>query len=99
MKETYSMRVSVWLYAGKAAWHFVTLPQEIAADIDDRFVLHKRGFGSLRVTATIGSTSWQTSIFPDKKSNSYLLPIKAIVREKENISAGDTVSISLELVD
>jgi hypothetical protein len=46
---------------------------------------------------TIGQTVWKTSIFPDSKSGSYLLPLKAEVRKKEKIGVGDTLTFSIEI--
>jgi hypothetical protein len=57
----------------------------------------RRGWGSLRVTATIGKTSWKTSIFPDRESDSYLLPLRSDVRKKEGIQEGNLVSLSVEI--
>lgn len=48
--------------------------------------------------ATIGKTQWKTSIFPDKRSRTYLLPLKAEVRKKERIFSEDTVSLTIELI-
>lgn len=94
---TFRIRTSVWLYPGKAAWHFVTLPQEIAKEIDFYFSQEKRGWGSLPVSVTIGETTWKTSIFPDKKSNSYLLPLKAAVRKKEKIKESETIELEISV--
>ena len=58
-----------------------------------------RAFGSLRVTASLGSSRWSTSVFADARSSSYLLPIKAEVRRHEGIKDGDTATIRLELDD
>ncbi len=91
------MRLAVWLYPGNAAWHFVTVPKKVSATIRDRFGDGARGWGSLPVTAAVGSSRWDTSIFPDKKSGSYLLPLKAAVRKNEGISIGDTVRLALEI--
>ena len=52
----------------------------------------RAGFGSVRVQATIGQTTWATSIFPDTKSSSYLLPVKAAVRREAGIEEGDAVA-------
>ena len=93
----YKMRAKVWLYPGMAGWHFVTLPQKRADEITERFGEMKRGWGSLRVAVTIGKTTWKTSIFPDKESGSYVLPLKAEVRKAEQIGEGDTVTFSLEV--
>jgi hypothetical protein len=97
LTKTYNIDAKVWLYPGMVSWHFVTLPEEIATDIDDLFALMKRGWGSIPVQVTIGKTNWKTSIFPDKKTVSYLLPLKAEVRKKENIKASDMISFSLEV--
>lgn len=97
MKTNYTMRAKVWLYPGMAAWHFLTLPKKQASDVKKKFGVLARGWGSLPIVVTVGKTSWKTSIFPDKKSGSYLLPLKADVRKKENIKAGDSVVFKLEI--
>lgn len=95
MQKTYTLTADVWLYPSMAGWHFITLPVQTADEIKALFSDVKRGWGSLRVVVTIGKTTWKTSIFPDKKTNSYLLPLKAEVRKRENIQAGDEVKFTL----
>jgi hypothetical protein len=51
----------------------------------------------VRVAATIGTTTWNTSIFPDRESQSFLLPVKRQVRTSESLSDGDTVEVALDL--
>jgi hypothetical protein len=97
-KNVYALRAELWPYHGKAAWHFITLPKKQAADIKEHFGAKARGWRSLRVAVTIGSTRWLTSIFPDSSSGSYLLPVKASVRKKEKLPDGKTVSFSLEIL-
>lgn len=99
MTKKYEITAEIWLYPGKAAWHFLTVPEDIATEISDIFVLQKRGWGSLPVTITIGKTTWKTSIFPDKKTSSYLLPLKKEVRISEQLEAGDSVAFLLEISD
>ena len=55
-----------------------------------------RGFGSVRVEATIGDVTWRTSVFPMKEG--YILPVKAQVRRKAGIAAGDEVTVGIELL-
>ncbi len=93
----YELRNRVWLYPGKAGWRFVTLSKKVGKDIRDVFGVSERGFGSLPVKVTVGKTRWKTSIFPDKKSGSYLLPIKAEVRKKENIADDAMLSYIIEI--
>jgi Domain of unknown function (DUF1905) len=91
----------LWLYPGKAAWHFITLPHATGQQVKF-FQGHgsgggRRGFGAVRVIATIGKTAWTTSIFPDSKSGSYLLPVKADVRRAEKLTHGSLVTVSVTL--
>ncbi len=80
-----------------AAWRFVNVDKKLSADLKEKYAKKTRGFGSLRVTATIGKTSWKTSIFPDKQSGTYLLPLKAAVRRAEGIDDDDTVAFTLKM--
>lgn len=93
----YKIQTKVWLYSGMAAWHFVTLPRKESNEIKEIFGGIKQGWGSLPVIVNIGKTTWQTSIFPDKKSGAYLLPLKAEVRKKEKIVDGDVITLSIEV--
>jgi hypothetical protein len=98
-KKSYTMTEKIWLYPGDmAAWHFVTLTKKIGQEIKETYGKSARGFGSLPVEVTIEKTTWKTSIFPDKRAGSYLLPIKAQVRKKEDIEAGELVKFSITLL-
>ena len=94
---SFTFTSELWMYQGKGAWFFVTLPRKEAEQIKF-FNQRRRGWGSVRVMVTIGKTKWQTSIFPDSKTGSYLLPIKADVRKKEKIEAGSAVTLTLRVV-
>ena len=74
-----------------------TKRQKSGDDIKHHFGDKKRGWGSFPVVVTIGATNWKTSIFPDKKTGGYLLPLKADVRKKVKIQAEDTISLLLEI--
>lgn len=90
----FTFEAEIWLYPGKAAWHFVTLPDEPGGMIrmaDGRV----GGFGSVPSSVTIGKSQWKTSLFPDSKSGSYLLPVKSEVRKREHLAAGDRVKVTL----
>jgi hypothetical protein len=51
----------------------------------------------VRVHVRIGQTVFATSVFPEKASGSYLLPVKKSVREKEGIDDGDRVTVRLDV--
>ena len=95
-----TLRAPIWLWSeGKGSWHFLTIPPDDAVEIRLESAASgvRRGFGSVRVTATINGVSWNTSIFP-QKSGGYILPIKADVRRRAGVGAGDDVTVTLELV-
>lgn len=94
----YKGRSKVWLYDGPGGWHFVTLSGKHSGEIACLAADSKSPWGSIPVIATVGGTSWKTSIFPDKKRGAYLLPLKAAVRTKEKIGPGDTVAVTIELL-
>lgn len=93
----YTFTAELWQYPGYASWYFITLPKNVATEIHAALStgLYSRGFGSIKVEAQVQEVLWRTSIFPDKKSGSYLLPIKAAVRTATNITAGDRVKIKI----
>ena len=86
----------LWEWDAKGGWFFVTLPDDLADDIrartDDGL---RRGFGSVRVEATIGGSTWRTSVFPESAGDSFVLPVKKPVRAAEGLEPGDTVAVSL----
>jgi hypothetical protein len=82
----------MWLYPGKGGWHFANLSPRQSAAIRARVAGRRVGWGAVPVRVRIGKTEWDTSLFPDKKTNSYLFAIKAEVRKAERIRAGDTVT-------
>lgn len=96
-KRTFTLQSKVWLYPGMSGWHFLSIPIQESTEIKRQFSAHAKGWGSLPVTVSIHKTSWDTSIFPDKKSGMYLLPLKASVRKAEDIFVDDTLQFTLRI--
>ena len=87
--------------AAAAAWHFVTIDGAAGEALSATALMRrleglKKGFGSLKVTATIGASTFSTSVFPSKELG-WLLPVKASVRKAEGIAEGDVIEVVLEL--
>jgi hypothetical protein len=89
----------LWIWKAQAAgrWYFVTVPDEESAEIKAQAFASPRGFGSVRVEAAIRDVIWRTSVFP-LNGGGYILPIKAKVRCDAGISAGDEVTVRLDLL-
>lgn len=107
MTETYTVTTTMWIWNsndGASAWHFLTISGQAADDIHATALMRrmeggpKRGWGSLKVRAAIGDTQWDTSIFPDKASGGWLLPVKAAVRKAQGLVVGDAVTVTVALV-
>lgn len=94
----FQFKAEVWLYPGEAAWHFVSLPKNISKQIKKEFGDMARGWGSLPVNVKINNTKWKTSIFPESKSDTYILPLKLEVRKLEDIKSGDNINVSISLI-
>ena len=94
----HTFSAELWRYDGEAGWYFVSLPTEPAEAIRDEHGPLNSGFGSVKVSVRIGSSRWETSVFPDGRRGTYLLPVKKSVRLAEGVDAGDTVSVELSVV-
>lgn len=92
----FEFTAALWKSTGQGAWFFVTLPKDASAQIRFFTSSNKTAWGSVRVAVQIGKSQWNTSLFPDKKSGCYFLPIKAMVRKKEKVDTGDRVKVRLE---
>lgn len=95
MTTSYSFSAELWHFPGEAGWHFITLPLDVSEEIREETAAFRKGFGSVKVTAEVGGQAWQTSIFPDSKSGSYLLPVKKAIRSAARLSAGDEIDVRL----
>lgn len=91
--KSFGIRGKVWRYPGEAGWHFVY----VSKDISQKIKGSKKGSTFVRVKASMGKTSWTTSLFPTK-DGPFLLAIKADVRKKEMVEEGDTVSVACTLL-
>ena len=96
------VRGPVWLWQGsdgapaKGSWYFLTIDGETALAIRAA-ATNAAAWGSVYVEATIGGTTWRTSLFPSKQAGGWLLPLKAAVRKAEAILDGTAVEVRLTL--
>lgn len=81
------------------SWVFAAVPFDVADEVDELTSGRTGGFGSVRVEVTLGPTTWRTSLFPDKRRETFVLPVKRAVRAAAGADAGDTVHIALRLLD
>jgi hypothetical protein len=93
--KTFLITERLWRYPGESAWHFISVPVTLSQEIEFYFSHLKRGWGSLPVMVSVKNVTWNTSIFADKKTGTYLLPIKAEIRKKAALQVNDELQIEM----
>jgi hypothetical protein len=88
-----------WDARRQDTWTFVTVPPEVTTALEDLADSRgpRAGFGSVRVEVHLGRSTWQTSVFPDRASGCFVLPVKRAVREANGVDTGDEVTVRLRL--
>lgn len=82
-------------WKGPSPYHFVAVPEYESSEVHDVAALVSYGWGVIPVDASIGSSSWTTSLFP--KDDRYLVPIKTSIRQAEGLGVGDYVTVTLRI--
>jgi hypothetical protein len=85
----------VWHWRGPSPYHFVTVPEEESAALEDVAPMVSYGWGMIPVSVQIGETRWTTSLFP--KDGRYVVPLRDAIRRAENLAIGHTVSLRLSV--
>ena len=79
-------------WRGPAPYFFVAMSESDSAELKDeaRSLIY---WGQVPVHVVIGETEFSTALFP--KDGRYLVPVKDAVRQAEDISEGDVVTVML----
>jgi hypothetical protein len=98
--QCFEITTTLWCWRSDgpgAGWHFLTIDGQSSVEIRYAALGRTAGFGSIKVEAQIGGTVWHTSIFPQRESGGFILPVKADVRKREGLAEGDSVVLRLRL--
>jgi len=82
-------------WRGPAPFYYVVIPDKVCEEIKAAAKQLSYGWGVMPVTATIGKTTFTTSLFP--KDGDYLLPVKNAVRLPEKLELNQQVKVQLSL--
>ena len=102
--DAFTFTAPLWRWTAReestdaGAWSFVTLPLDMADEVRER-AGEPRGFGSVRVHVEAAGQAWDTSVFPDSSSSSYVLPVKKAIRVAAGVEEGDDLTVTLSLRD
>lgn len=87
MTETFRVSDKVELFPQKGGWHFIRIPKAMTKPL-----AHKADRGVIAVKATVGKTSWDTSLLP-MGDDTHFIALNAKVRKNENIKLGNEIEI------
>ena len=91
----FSFEAEIIYWRGPSPFFYAPIPKHHGAEIRTLSRHFTYGWGVIPVEADIGGVVFKTSLFP--KDETYLLPIKAEVRRKADITAGDLISVEMTL--
>jgi len=80
-------------WRGPAPYHFVEVPADACRELKAISSAVTYGWGMIPVRARIGTTEFETSLWP--KDGRYVLPIRDEVRFAERLALGDVVEVEL----
>ncbi len=96
--KKFSFTAKLVRYQGPGGWHFLAVPLKMSQQIKASYPENKKvGWSYVKIKATIGKTSWPTTLFPTKEGP-FLLAVKAAVRQKEELADGDMMKASCTLL-
>ncbi len=94
-KIRYDFSAKIWKHSSAGSWFFVSLPQDLSSEIRKNLKWQEEGWGRMKASARISEIEWNTAIWFDKKRDTYLLPLKAEIRQKAKLKAGDDIQLIL----
>ncbi len=96
-KIQYKFSARLWQHNSPGGWFFVSLPKNISKEIRENLQWQEEGWGRMKARAVIGKLEWNTAIWYDRKKNTYLLPIKADIRNKACLTLDKSITVSISI--
>lgn len=94
-KIRYNFSGSMWKHGSAGGWHLVSLPKSMSKEIRENLQWQEEGWGRMKAEARIEELTWQTAIWFDTKKDTYVLPIKAVVRKKLHLELNKKIEVIL----
>jgi Domain of unknown function (DUF1905) len=97
LKKHYTVKAKIFAYTiDPTSWYFVYVDRKDSIEIKEN-AKNKVGFGAVPVEVTLRKTVWRTTLFATKEGP-YLLSLKKMVRQKEDLFAGDMITLTFRLL-
>ena len=94
-KIRYQFSAKLWRHNFEGGWYFITVPKNYSTEIRDNLQWQEEGWGRMKASAVTEELTWNTSIWFDTKTDSYILPIKSEIRKKLSLQENDLVKVTL----
>lgn len=88
MAHAYTVVGRVELFPQDGGWHFVRVPTRISDELG-----HLADRGLVAVRATVGDTTWDTSLLPMGDGTTFIA-LNARVRKRNALATGDSVTVT-----
>ena len=89
--KAYKTEGKVEIFPQKGGWVYIRIPLAIT-----KRLLFRAERGLIPIKATVGQSSWNTSLLP-MGDGTHFFALKAKIREKQGIKVGDYLSISFKI--
>lgn len=96
MSKTFTFKNKVWKDPVSSGWFFVDIDNIVSRKIKELPDKNVSKLGLVKAVATIGNTSWKTTLFPTKQGN-YVISVIKTVRKKEKIEDRDIMEVKIEI--
>jgi len=96
-KLRYRFEGTVWVTGERVRLWFVSLPQEMSAEILDVVGVSLNPWGTVPVEATIDEFTWESAMFPRKDRGCYDLPLNAKTRQRLELDEGQRIAVTIDI--
>jgi hypothetical protein len=89
----FRFEAEVIYWRGPSPFFFAPVPEPHATRLRELCARVTYGWGMIPVKAEVAGVGFTTALFP--KDDTYLLPLKVVVRRKTEVTAGDVIAVDM----
>ncbi len=94
---TFEFSGSVWHYQNPNTVYFVSVPDNISAEILGLVGTSLNPWGTVPVDATVNGVTWYTSMFPRKNGRYYDLPLKLKIVSRLGLADDQEIRVAVAI--
>lgn len=95
LKIKFDFTGTAWKLLAIKGWYYISVPLDISEQIRAARGSKEDKWGRLNTYAEISGNGWQTELWYDTQSNTYLLPLSGGIIKKVKISKGKDFLVSV----